>query len=302
MPEALHDPALARGRISACSEPHLTRGWAPRPGTCGYDEHRLVGPDEGAPGALRLLVVGDSVAAQDLWIRALADHLAELGGQPVAAWNAGVEGYHPCQTDQALAEALPVVAPDFVLVQLCHNDLHGTGTLVPLGEGRVRYFVGEQAMDLPAWTFRSRLLTLGSLVAGSRLVARTTGRAAEEALDATARCLRATARRLQEADVPGAVALFPVLRSDADAGAGLGRAREEEETLRTLLGSVELPLVDLRPTLEAHAAETTFAAPPTDLVHPSKEGQRVFGEALAEGVARELRLGAWPPDEVEGSP
>ena len=295
-PAALDQQVLGPSPLSnpnhdqfACYEEHPLLGYVPRVGRCGRDArglrfHDATAPD--SPDPLRVLVLGDSIADQDLWVgwtRAAAE--ASLGA-PLQAFNSGVPGYDTCSEVALLEERLLEVDPDALVLQFCLNDFEVSAAVLPLGDGRVRLHAGH-TYEVPAWVLRSRLALFAMVKLGL-------GRGEEAALRKPTApidpCLDRLAEIAEERDIPVGVVLFPAFVSDPDslsvpvAGAPMTVA-EAEAHARALFDARDFSTVPLRPVLAASGPLEQQRNEPRDLWHPDKRTQKRIGDALGPFLA-----------------
>ena len=108
---------------------------------------------ERAPGALRVLIVGDSTVVgrsvpEDKRLHVLLCRQLSARFGRVEVFNAGVEGY---STDQALLQILrlaPLYRPDIIVYGFCSNDLGGNEVSVAYGTAKPRYSLQEGQLQL----------------------------------------------------------------------------------------------------------------------------------------------------------
>lgn len=269
---------------SVCSRSSLTRGWEPIPGTCGRDQHGFFGEERAeasADGDFRVLVVGDSIAANQRWVKRMATSLQEDNAS-IEVLNAGVSGYDTCQELRLLIEVGLAVSPDLVLLQTCPNDIGGSPVMAPLPDGRVRYFVGHQAFDFPAFVLHSRVLSYGVLRYGALRSARELAVNTEDSAAYTASCLDGIQDLTRHHDISLAAVLFPLLIPTGDAAGPHPSAHHDfEDRLGVMLDERQIPLMRLRPTLEADGDITQWQRSSEDVIHPRPAAQELIGPVLA---------------------
>lgn len=277
-----------------CLRPSMTRGWESVPGRCFRDANGVTGADglrPGDPSQLRIFLAGDSIAAQQQWIGAARDRLAVSLGREVIIANSGVSGYGTCQELTTAQEVGRRYDPAALILQTCPNDLGATPILAPAGEGRVRHYIGEAAFDFPRLILRSRLATFLTLRAGAALYAKDLSR---EQLGASFdQCLAGFSELARGWGAGLLVVQFPTLADPGDEGMGGHLGAEAELGRRTAAAGV--PMLDLRPVLEAAGPMASLRRAPEDVIHPGQAAQRVAGEALADAlIARGIIPGAAP--------
>lgn len=281
-----------------------TVGYEPVPGACGRDARGFYRDAGGGddPGALRVLVLGDSVADLRAWVRAMGQAMTErIAPRPVAVWNGGVPGYDTCTEVQTLRERGLSLAPDLVVLQVCPNDLAVAATVVPAGPGRVRFHVAAEYTEFPRWILQSRLLTFAFLKYGVFRSLESPRRGTETAM---ATCLADLADLGQRHGFGILVAHFPALSDAPDEPEttflDYREARltpwEAEERSRDLVARSGLPVFDVRGALTGHRLRDLRVAP-DDPWHPGAEGQVLLGRALGEAVSdlASVRASGYPP-------
>ena len=280
-------PREGEGR---CYRPSLTLGYEPRPGACQFNEHGYEAPGHSLvkpAGTFRVLVLGDSLSAGQAWVRGVEQRLKQqLPGRRVELWNGGIPGFDTCSELRALKERGWQIDPDLVLLQFCVNDFTVTATVIPLADGRLRYYVGEEAHDLPAWLVRSRLLT--HLVV--RLGLLSGGRVERGPLNEryVRRCVKLLAQETAARQVPLSALLFPVLVSGQGTAQDqrmLGDHRASERLAAAIFRQAGVDAIDLRPAMERpgplHALRQ-FAADPW---HPNLAAQKLVIRPIADHLA-----------------
>jgi hypothetical protein len=256
---------------AGCARPSLTRIYEIA-GRCGRDgDGFLLDHDRPLrqPGALRMLVVGDSVGEQS-WTLHLGDALADRLRVPVEVWNTSVGGYGTCQEAAAAAELLPVARPDVVVVETCPNDVFGS-PVVLAGEGALASaVVAGGLLTFPRVLLRSALFRVG--------LGRATGPAsASISVDAARSC---AARLVDSLDgVPFVVVHFPALVDDPDHPALV----DERAVARAW---ADVPAIRLRDRI---APLAPLRESPDDLIHPRETAQARIAAALVDDVAAAFR-------------
>jgi len=259
-----------------CIEPSPIRGWAARPDVCGRGPHGVFdggNPNPRPEGVPRVLVVGDSVSADDGWTRVMESELRAAVHPELQVWNAAVASYDTCQEAHALSELIDEADPDVVLVQTCVNDVGGSLMISPVGNGRVRIRRGLKSAEFPAWMLHSRLLSWGAALW-------TASQGEEEAL-ASLKTLEACMRDMQQtASEHGAafgVLHFPVLVSNTRNIPS--EFLRDERSLVQLSQTVGLHHLDLRLLLGEEAILESLSSP-GDTIHLSRDGSNRAGAII----------------------
>lgn len=295
-PKALDEQVLVPSPLSnpnhdqfACYEEHPLLGYVPRVGRCGRDARGArfhPATRSGTQEPLRVVVLGDSIADQDLWVdetRVRAEHMLAA---PLEAFNGGVPGYDTCSEVALLEERLEDIDPDAILLQFCLNDFEVSAAVLPLGNGRVRLHAGD-THEVPAWVLRSRLALYGVLKLGLGRVAHNPLRKPNAPVSP---CLDRLAEFGRERDLPISVVLFPAFVSDPTAlsvpveGATLTVA-EAEAHAKALFDARGFATFALRPVLDAAGPLEAQRNEPRDLWHPDKATQKRIGAALGPFLA-----------------
>lgn len=282
---------VSQGARSECARPSPVRGWEGRPDACGrgalgiYDGGHALSRPEGTP---RVLVLGDSVSADDTWARSLEAGLRSRLHPELQVWNAGVAGYDTCQEASALRELLPRVEPDLVLVQTCVNDLDGSLFLTPApgAPGSVEVHLNGRTSTFPRWLFSSRLLAWGALSwaahgSGSAPSPSGPGTGRRELVG---RCFADLASAAREAGVPLGVLHFPVFVAPGTPDPGRRGMLESEVVLQQLTAEADLPSLALRPVL-AQVQPIEVYAKQGDPIHMSYEAALLVGDLVAASLA-----------------
>ena len=300
-----HDPGTAGRFEDGCYRPSLSRGYEPIPGRCGRNAHGMMARrgDAAKPsGGLRVLVLGDSIADQRLWVEVMEARLQTLRpGFVIDTWNAGVGGYDTCSELNVYLEHGAAADADIVLLQYCLNDLTlGSAAVMPLGGGRSRLFAGETYLDLPNLLFRSRLATWAALRYGIYEAGRVGIHSRARGFEESGRCLLGLKTAVEAQGAILRVAAFPPLFSDEASpkdkaifhlGYDWGR-----EVSRDLFDRMGLPALDLAMPLEAHGGLRQFRHQPDDPWHPDTRGQEILGDALADWLVQ------WMPGPMKDEP
>lgn len=275
----LENFALAgEGNREGCVRPSWSRGYEPIPGTCGVNE---VGARDHAStseaGAVRVMVIGDSIASHLIWPAELASGLATGWGAPVRVSAFGVPGYNTCQELSMFLEKVELADPDVVLLQGCANDARGSPVLFRSG-GDVRFHVNNEMLEFPEWTLRSRLLS-GLIF---RYGPRTPVDVFRSGKGFAAECLAELRDEAETRSLPLVAALFPLFWQRADAPPPM---LQDEDDMRELLGASGLPFLDLRPAYEAVGPMVGHRFMPSDFIHPNEDGEVLAGAAIAAWMA-----------------
>jgi lysophospholipase L1-like esterase len=297
---------INRATIRRSANPRLRYELRPRAVAAAEVEYRvnaagLRGPEvaeEKPPGAIRVAVLGDSIAF-GYWVadehafprqleRILSDGRPD--GRRVEVLNFGVPGYNLEQSIEVLRARALRFAPDVVVVALCLNDLESDFSyeygLTMDRSARRAYWPGRLFDGLVG---HSRLLAFVEYRLAEREARRQFVRArnpmpgplyAEEASQqrAALRARFATVSALlrDAGEVPGLVAVFPTLGERFDRyphgalhAAALAAARESG-----------LRAVDLLDCFRGYP----FRAARVDVVHPSPLGHRVAAHGIADAL------------------
>ena len=295
---------IRRGRLQVSENPRLL--FEPVPGfkasaTSDFEEYLGSGNRLGyrdrdhaeakSPGMLRVVVLGDSIAAgyrierfEDTFPGILGRRL-HGAGLPVEVLNFGVTGYNTEQEVETLRARALAFAPDIVLVAYCHNDreppdprlvealreAHEKRPVVPEVHGR-------------RWLIRSALYRFLRYSAFPPKDAAGLGQGATRPRDTVEASLRELSGLARERRFDVLLAVFPVLPHlhdprYAEDHAELGRLSEE-------LGFTHL---DLRNAFRACRAPGGKERLGLDLFHPSALGHRCAGEAMARAVEHMIR-------------
>jgi len=277
-----------------CHVPHQTRGWAAAADTCGRDQHGMI-PDPAADGSPVVLVVGDSIATLRTWLNGTGDALREVYPE-AQVLSAGHSGYNTCQEYQLVRELIGPVHPDLVVLQTCPNDIGGSPVLVPLGEGRMRYFVGDRSFDAPGVLFYSHLATAALVRFGAATLAEPSAFEGSAGVAYFDSCLSALRDTLVSREIPLVAVHFPVL-----AAPGVESERphfRKEAHIVEQTTALAIPALELRPLLEAQGDMASHRPDDLDYIHPNKQAQALIGDALGPWLLEHLAApGAQGPPE-----
>jgi lysophospholipase L1-like esterase/tetratricopeptide (TPR) repeat protein len=234
--------------------------------------------DARAPGALRLLALGDSttfglgVREEQRWTDVLQRLLALLleGRRAVEVVNAGLPSYSSCQNLVQLERELPRLRPDVVVWSVTGlND--SCATLERTDAEQVAWARGTASL----WDGLLLVQTLGLATRPPPGPSRLRVTAAE--LEAN---LRAAARLARRAGVP----LVLLVSARTAAVVRLAPMQAEVDAIVERVAQEEgLPLADARPRFAALAPREPFP----DTVHPDPDGQRLIAWTVLEALLAE---------------
>jgi lysophospholipase L1-like esterase len=269
-------------------------------------------PREKAPGVVRLLVVGDSVAwDQDGFATLLQRHLEERASGGFEVWNASVPGYTTHQERVFLERLALPVRPDVVVLEYCLNDHHrflhrltedggwlwteeARAALLPEGDG---LFARIARWSYLAFEIKKRRLARardeGSLHPWESepdfgpAWRPETWPAMREEIAAIHRIARSAGAKLLVLAVP--------YEPQLDAGL-LARERsyvlDPQSRLSAICAEEQIPFLDLEPTFEAHVREPDAAPLFRDKVHLTPAGHALAERLLLERLVAEGMLPA----------
>lgn len=265
-----------------CHQASLELGWEAIPSECGRDEHGFIVAHEPRTGTAEatLVVLGDSIADQDLWVDVVRRGLPELD-----VLNAGVRGYGPCQELALARRAIEAVEPDWMLLQTCANDLHEAPVLTVDDTGNRTFRWAGDTFTVPGWLFYSELAGWLALRYAEANLARNAPEDAGAVEAANLRCLTQLRDLAAAADIGLSVVAFPVLAAPAEAGT----LYDSEETLRLHVESLNIPQLALRAEFGLEASSwTAMRSTPQDLLHPNERAMRRAGRALLPFLGENL--------------
>lgn len=297
---------IRRGRLQVSANPHLL--FEPVPGfqasatddfeeylgsgnRLGYrdHDHALAKP----PGMLRVVVLGDSIAAgygiarlQEMFPAILGERLREAGLR-IEVLNFGVTGYNTAQEVETLRARALAFAPDVVLVAYCHNDREPPDPrlIEALREAN------QENRAVPESAGR-RLLVKSALYRFLRYAAfprKDSGWLSAGATDpggTVEASLRELAKLAREERFQVLLAVFPVLPNFFDRN--YAQRHDDLDRLSTDLGFSHLDLRD--PFRICRIERRRYMG--LDLYHPTAAGHRCAAEAMAAEVERMLRAPA----------
>ncbi len=295
-------------------ELHPTRGWTNRPNGYGhfrdfmvrFDEHGLrIDEDGNAPtpvGTHRILFIGDSVTmgfyhpARAAWSRRAVERLnRDLPEPRFVELNGSVCGYDTRQECDWLIDKGLALSPDLVVLQFCLNDIshqfdskrgpdasrHDEFAWSGLPTSRSGIRRAVLALTLRA-RFGSDLLAAAAETEHFRL----TKVLADNASDPIERAwtnaisqLERFADTCRRAGVPMVLVCFPIIDQmySPDAPA------RPQTRLAAFAAGHDVPYLDLLPAYRAAVGTGREACARVfkDPTHPTVEGHRIAGEALA---------------------
>lgn len=108
-----------------CTRPASPQGYEYVPNRCGanslglQDRERSI---EREPGELRILALGDSISADQMYANYLEELMQSALQRPVEVFNTGVSGYSTVNEVGLFKSRATEFDPDIVLLQFCLND------------------------------------------------------------------------------------------------------------------------------------------------------------------------------------
>ena len=263
-----------------CTKPSTLRGYMPIPGTCGRNSLGVVGPELDAldPDKARVLVLGDSVSVQQGWIHIAYETLPELH-----LFNSSLSGYETCQQLDVLNELLPKIQPDWVLLQMTPNDIGGSPVLIPLEDGRARYFLATEAFDFPAWVLAFKSITYVTLRVGAARSARKM-RSNDEAERYTRRCLEEIQSSVRSDQLLAVLFPSPLPLHNTER-----TAWESELKIAAMLQELGISHLYLREAFESGGDIRRLQQHSNDNIHPNAQGHGLAAVEI-EGFIRRHKL------------
>ena len=270
-----------------CYRLDINTGYEPIPNKCNRDDKGFYRTWKGDanPEAYRMLVFGDSIADQHMWVQGTTELLEFNWKRPVETKNAGTPGFDTCSELQMFRDKGMDEQFDHVLLQFCPNDLASTATIVALPNERVRFFIGFDYVEFPRWVLSSRILTWISIHTLHRHHQSIGNRASTEPIE---HCLREFKELTEQRQARFSVVLFPSFIDDTKSneiilqikGTHFNTKRAEEES-RKLLDDLNVDYIEVRDIFtERQLSLESHRNVPDDLWHPNDDGQKVIGRAL----------------------
>ena len=270
-----------------CYRLDIETGYEPIPNKCNRDDKGFYRTWEGTsnPDAYKILVFGDSIADQHLWVQNTTDQLASLWGHSVETKNAGTPGFDTCSELQMFRSKGLEEDFDHLLLQFCPNDLASTATIVALPNNRVRFFIGFEYVEFPRWVLSSRVLTWISIQTLHRHYQSLGNRASTDPVE---HCIREFKELTEQKNANFSVVLFPSFIDDIESKENIltikGRrfnTKKAEEWSRKLLDNLEVDYIEVRDIFsERGLSLESHRNVPNDLWHPNNDGQDIIGQAL----------------------
>ena len=278
-----------------CYRLSFTTGYEPIPNKCKRDEKGFYRTWTGASDsdALKILVFGDSIADQHLWVQQMSESLSKSVSQNVQTKNAGTPGFDTCTELQMFKDKGVEEDFDILLLQFCPNDLATTATIIPLSNNRVRFFIGFEYVEFPKWVLSSRIATWIAIQTLNRQTAENGNRSSIEPI---AQCLQEFKELSEDMGVEMRIVLFPSFYDDIEDPTPVFSIKDTmyntqmaEETSRRFLEESKIPFIEIRSifeqdnlSLEAHRNSSN------DIWHPNNEGQIRIGNALSTWMQKDL--------------
>ncbi len=233
-------PEGAAGWGGGCFQLDEATGYAYRPETCGTNSLGFHGPEPSEQGS-RILLLGDSIAAEGIFPVLLERLLQERRALPIQVINTGTPGYGTANEQALYRKHAAVLDPDLVLLQFCPNDYSGTPFLFE-HEGEqvvVRDRKGVLLGRSGWWLSRSALYRLAVL--GEAPPVRSA--AVQDRFPATERALLELRDQLASEGRALVVVLFPYL---AERGSWPAIQQEVHRRIRELLAAEGIHTIDLQ--------------------------------------------------------
>lgn len=263
-----------------CSEASTLRGYTPTLGKCGRNSLGLFGPEVGTlnPDRPRVLVLGDSLTVPRGWLDIVAENIKEL-----KFLNSAVSGYETCQELNLMNELIPLVHPDRVIVQMTPNDIGGSPVLIPLDDGRARYFLASKAFDFPIWVLSFKSIAYLTLRLGAARNAQEMN-SSDHAEQYTRRCLEEIRDTVHPDQLLAILfpSLLPLENNERDAW-------RSELKIEGMLQELQIPHISLRATFEAGGDIRRLQRQSRDNIHPSAEGHELAAAAIERFVREQER-------------
>lgn len=266
--------AESENRGGDCFEASFEAGYKPVANRCGRDDNGLLRSKGKKSG---ILVLGDSLSDRDGWAQIFGDKY------PDRVINGAVSGYGTCQELHWFRELDRRIQIEGLILQMCPNDLGGSASLVPLENGDVRYFWGEDGFDVPNWIFSSHLLTYAMLHYGIRNSAAPAS-SNKQKYQYNKQCLIELQKELGKR--PFSVLLFPVLSDDPKEHP---KGWEDEVILGNIVKEAGITHLSLRKSLP-NTQFQSLRERERDHVHPSTEGSQLFMTVILPFLHSQFQL------------
>ena len=270
-----------------CYRLDINTGYEPIPNKCNRDDkgfyRTFKGPSN--PDAYKILVFGDSIADQHLWVQYATNQLENLWDQSVETKNAGTPGFDTCSELQMFRDKGLDEHFDHLLLQFCPNDLASTATIVALPNDRVRFFIGFEYVEFPRWVLSSRILTWFSIQTLNRQHQSDGNRASIEPIE---QCIREFKELTAQKSARFSVVLFPSFIDNLDSEEIILTIKGEhfntktaEERSRQLFQDLDIDIIEVRDIFKERGLSLeSHRNVPNDLWHPNNEGQDIIAQAL----------------------
>lgn len=270
-----------------CYRLSLTTGYEPIPEKCNRDDKGFYRTWEGPSkeNAYKVLVFGDSIADQHLWVQETADELSRHVQGPVEFKNAGTPGFDTCSELQMFRDKGLEEDFDLLLLQFCPNDLASTATIIALPNDRVRFYIGWEYIDFPRWVLDYRTLSWIVIHTFNRQGKGNNRRATNAPI---AHCLKEFKDLAAQKGATFKLALFPTFVDEIDSNQSVLQFEEvvlnpamAEQMSRSTIEDVTHNYFSIRDTFEARGLSLeAHRNAPDDLWHPNNKGQHIIGKDL----------------------
>ena len=250
----------SENRGGNCFEASFAAGYTPVANRCGRDGNGLLRSKGRTSG---ILVLGDSLSDRDGWAQLIEEKY------PDRIINGAVSGYGTCQELHWFRVIDQRIQVEGLILQMCPNDLGGSASLVPLENGNIRYFWGEEGFDVPNWIFSSHLLTYAMLHYGIRNTAVPASNAKQQ-YQYTKQCLIELQKEVGKR--PFSILIFPVL---SDSPKEHPKGWQDEVELENIVEETGINYISLRKSLP-NTQFQLLRERKQDHVHPSMKGSQKF--------------------------
>jgi len=256
----------------------------------------LVGPEyppKKGPGTLRILVLGDSIAEYDWYVRTLETLLNDAAGpqQRYELWNAGTGGYEVQQYAQYLKHRGLAFRPDMVIIGLCLNDLSFSLTMVTYKDARGfkgYYYSGwrlPRMVPVNSLLFAHSYLYRFLYVSIDHLIVWLSPRGfGDERMDMGKAYLGDIKRLCLERGIALVAVVFPYLKAQEEYSR---REQEEYSSMTYILDQLAIEYIDLHNVFPKDAAGLRrLRLQQEDYIHPGEEGHRLAAQAIYDYLTR----------------